>query len=249
MIDTITARDLMKLDLDPPKQVVEGLLTAGLNILAGNPKAGKSFLSLAIAAAVSSGGRALGKIDTKQQGVLYLALEDTRFRLKHRLKATNVDPSPHLHFATSSPRMSDGGIDGIHDWLNEHEGVGLVIVDTLAKISDPKSGNDVYGEDSAMGGALHSLAHAHNIAILVVHHTRKQSHGDFLHTVSGSAGFTGSADTVLVLNRKRNESTATLNVTGRDILEKQFDLTWYSPGGGWIVDQKGAVDFATRRYS
>jgi len=249
MIHTITASDLMKLDLHPPKQIVEGILTAGLNILAGNPKAGKSFLSLAIAGAVSSGGRALGKIPTPQQGVLYLALEDTQYRLKHRLKSTNVDPNPNLHFATQLPRMSDGGIDAIHDWLNEHEGIGLVIIDTLAKISDPKSGNDVYGEDSAMGGALHALAHAHDIAILVVHHTRKQAHGDFLHMVSGSAGFTGSADTVMVLNRKRNETTATLNVTGRDILESQFDLTWYSLGGGWIVDEKGAVDFARRRAS
>lgn len=245
-LDTITAQDLMKLELDPPKQVVEGVLTAGLNILAGNPKAGKSFLSLAIGNAVANGGKALGSIQTKPQGVLYLALEDTRFRLKHRMRGVKLTPTSNMHFATSCPRMSDGGIDAMHTFLNDNEGIGLIVIDTLAKISDPKSGNDVYGEDSAMGGALHSLAHAHDVAILVVHHTRKQAHGDFLHMVSGSAGFTGSADTVLVLSRKRNETVATLEVTGRDIRESKLDLEWYSLGGGWVQKQANVVP--DRRY-
>jgi len=239
MLDTITAAQLEQLDIPAPRQIVPKLITEGLNILAGAPKMGKSFLSLGIALAVANGGRALDNLQVaKPMPVLYLALEDTRFRLKSRLKALNMPASENLHFATSSARLSEGGLSAIDDFLAMNPDTGLVIIDTLAKIADPKATANIYEEEAAMGSAMHSLAHSRNVGLLVVHHTRKAAHGDFLSMVSGSAGFTGTADTVMVLSRQRNDpnSAAQLEVTGRDIHETKFQLRWYSPKGGWIVD-------------
>jgi hypothetical protein len=50
---------------------VEGLIPEGLTLLIGPPKAGKSWLALALLLAVASGGVALGVIKTPARRVLY----------------------------------------------------------------------------------------------------------------------------------------------------------------------------------
>lgn len=234
-INTVTAHELEGLDLNPPKQVVEGVLTVGLNILAGNPKSGKSFLSLGLSLAIANGGRAFNSITVEKADVLYLALEDNHFRLKSRLKALGQGFPAGLSFATHLPRLGEGGLPGLHAYLDERPDVGMVVIDTLARISDPKTSGNIYDEDSSTGSGLQTLAMEHQVALVVVHHTRKAAAGDFLHSVSGSSGLTGAADTVMVLTRKRNEPVATLEVTGRDIHESSRELYWNSARGGWTV--------------
>lgn len=247
-MNTITALELDHLELRPPRQLVNGLITSGLNILAGNPKSGKSFLALGLSLDLTNGRKALGAYGAEETGVLYLALEDTRYRLRNRVRALGLPPTDLLHFATELPRLGEGGLDLIDTYLHEHPEIGMVVIDTLAKVTDTRAGANVYDEDAALGGALHALAHHHDAAFLVIHHTRKAPHGDFLHMVSGSAGFTGTADTVLVLNRKRGENTATLEVTGRDILEAQAELRWVKSGGGWRASQPDVGAAPPPRY-
>lgn len=245
-LDTITAKDLSELEIPPPRQLVPGLITEGLNILAGNPKSGKSFFALGLALALANGTPALNSIHLEEPTeVLYLALEDTRFRLKSRIAGLHLNPSSRLHLATHIPRMGEGGLALIDHFTQENPNIGMVVIDTLAKIADPKVTGNVYEEDAATGTALHGLAHSRGIAVLVIHHTRKAAHGDFLHMVSGSAGFTGAADTVMVLTRQRNATTATLEVTGRDIREAKHELSWYSPKGGWILERDTRSTFGT----
>lgn len=237
-LETITSVELADMVIPAPRQIIPGVVTEGLNILAGSPKTGKSFLSLGMALAVSNGKPAFDNdhYDIKApQGVLYLALEDTLFRLKGRLATLRQPANDLLRFSTALPRLGEGGLNLIDEHLHDHPETVMVVIDTLAKVADPKTGGNVYEEDAALGGALHSLAHSHGIAIVVVHHTRKAAHGDFLHMVSGSAGFTGTADTVAVMTRDRNKADAVLEVTGRDIREKKLNLIWYAGRGGWIV--------------
>lgn len=243
-LETIDAKTLSETTLPAPRQLVKGLITEGLNILAGNPKSGKSFFALGLSLALANGTPALGNIHIeKPTGVLYLALEDTHYRLKARVMGLHQNPSKDLHFATRIPRLSEGGLIQVDHFLQDNPHIGMVVIDTLAKISDPKTGGNVYDEDAAMGSALHSLAHSRNAAVLVIHHTRKLAHGDFLHMVSGSAGFTGTADTVMVLTRQRNKANATLEITGRDIHEAKLELLWNSAKGGWV--QQRTNDYAT----
>lgn len=242
MLDTITAAELANLKIPPPRHIVPEILTEGLNILAGAPKTGKSYFSLGLALAVSNSGPALNHekfIVKEPMDVLYMALEDTNYRLKKRVAHTHQPAGSRLHFATQSPRFSEGGMAGIVDFLDKHPSTGLLVIDTLAKIADPKVSGNVYEEDAALGGALHALAHAYNIAVLVVHHTRKAAHGDFLTMVSGSQGFTGTADTVMVLTRERGKSVAKLELTGRDIEEAAHPLQWDAGRGGWVFDRSG----------
>lgn len=80
------------------------------------------------------------------------------------------------------------------------------------------------------------LAARYNVAIVVVHHLRKNAADDPLEQISGSMGLTGGVDGVMVLNRERGRADAYLYVTGRDIEEeKELALTWDNTTATWTI--------------
>lgn len=237
-LNTISATDLMAKTLTPPPEVVSGIISVGYNILAGAPKAGKSWVSLGLALAVASGKKAFGQFDTSQGEVLYLALEDHEYRLKDRLSkiTTHLGVPKGLHFCTDLPKLARGGIEDLHIHLHTNPGTKLVIIDTLGKVTEEKKG-DLYQEDYMVGAALQAVAFEANCAVMVVHHTNKSPAGG-LRQVSGTFGVSAAADAVLVLNRTNKEHEppgAKMSVTGRDVDDKMLELEWYPPHGGWVL--------------
>jgi hypothetical protein len=81
-LETLSAADLMALDLLPATPVVQGILYVGVTVFAGKPKIGKSWMMLNLALAVTTGSTFLGNMTVQQGEVLYLALEDNRRRLR-----------------------------------------------------------------------------------------------------------------------------------------------------------------------
>jgi hypothetical protein len=222
-----TADELMATVFPEPKWAVPGLLCEGMNLLAGAPKVGKSWMALGLGVAVASGGRALGTIHVDQGGCLYLALEDTGRRLQDRLgKVLQGAPAPAgLTLATDCETLNDGGIERIETWLRANGAARLVIVDVFTKIRGPVSEKtNAYAADYAAVGRLKDLADDYSVAFLLLHHTRKGAAEDFLDTVSGTQGLAGASDAVLVLARSRGAANAVLHVTGRDIEEAQHAL-------------------------
>lgn len=220
---TITAAELVTLTLPEPRWAVGGVLPEGLAVLAGNPKAGKSWLALGLACAVASGGQYIGQA-TERGGVLFIGLEDTRRRLQGRLNALGAAPEA-LELVTEWPRADEGGLSALDAWLTEHPETRLVVVDTWGKFRAPRQpGQDVYESDYTRAGELKTLADRHSVTILIIHHTRKSEAVDFIAAVSGSFGLTGSADSVLVLSRTRGQADAVLRLSGRDLDEQELAL-------------------------
>ena len=229
----ITAADLMKKKLREPRFVVDGLLSQGLNLLCSRPKTGKSWWSLAASIAVSNGSQFLGLPVAKGE-VLYAALEDTLPRLRSRLSTLcKLDaPSADLHFHTTWPKLDDGGLDQLDAWLGEHRRAKLVIFDTLGKVSTTKA---TYSDQYDALGKLKSLADRRRIALLLIHHLTKAGHGDWTQEIQGSVAVSGAADCLLHLARPRNGGDAVLNVTGRDVQERELALWFDADNGSWTL--------------
>src|SRR5215207_2309862 len=236
---TMSATELMRLELPPVKWAVPGVLPEGVTILAGKPKMGKSWLGLGLSVSVSAGGRALGKIPTERGVALYLGLEDNKRRLQRRLKKIlNGRSAPDgLEVYWEWPQLDHGGVEALDSWLQAHPETRLVVLDTLKKIR-PRDGQSrsVYDLDYEALEPLVGLAAAHGVAILVVHHLRKLEAGDPLDMISGSTGLTGGVDGALVLKRDRGKQDATLMVDGRDIEEpSELALRWDADIASWSL--------------
>jgi len=226
---------LLAKKLPAVRWAVPGILPEGVILLAGKPKQGKSWLAFALALAIAAGGVALGKIPVEQGEVLYLALEDTERRLQARAKqllaSMSTVPSG-IAFEVRWPRLGQGGLTHLENYLKTHPAVRLVIVDTWAKISPRLTGSSrsQYEDDYASLVPLKLLVDTHRICILVIHHLRKMRADDLLDEISGSIGISGAVDDILILKRERGQQEATLYVTGRDIEQEQRLTLIFDPG-------------------
>lgn len=247
-----TAADLMAANFPPPRWAVPGLVSEGVNLLVSQPKVGKSWLALNLSVAVASGGTALGRVPVERGDVLYLALEDNARRLQRRLGTVlaGQEPPAGLAFATAIETMDAGGAETICRWVSQRTDARLVIVDVFAKVRGATGSSNAYEADYEAMGRLKRIADDHEVALLLVHHTRKQAADDFLSTVSGTNGIAGAADTLLLLSRGRTSADATLQITGRDVEEDEHALQFDSQHGSWTMLEGPASDFAlsdTRR--
>jgi hypothetical protein len=241
-----SAADLVAREFKEPKWAVPQIVAEGLTILAGKPKTGKSWAALDFAVAVAGGYSALGNVECQQGDVLLLALEDNDRRLNQRLKAVlQGQPAPAaLQIATQWRRADAGGLDDLLGWLREHHKTArLVVIDTLQMIRGDRSKTaGIYADDYQAIGSLKALADKANVPFVVVHHLRKETAGDPLESVSGTAGITGSADTILVLKREPNDSLGLLYVRGRDVPEAEIAMQFDEATGKWLR-LIGADDF------
>lgn len=233
-------KTLMAKEFAPLSWAVQDLLPEGLTIIASAPKTGKSWLSLDIALAVSRGEKVLGGYATTKGEVLYLALEDSERRLQNRLQAIaseeRTNDNASLYCLTDIAGMLLGGMAALDQWLTEHPDCRLVIIDTLAKFMPPADrGVNAYHAEYAIVSKLQKLAMKHRVALLGVHHVRKQKSSDVFDETSGSAGMTGPADALWILKRPRTEKMGTLTVTGRDIEESEFSIGFDQETLTWSI--------------
>jgi hypothetical protein len=153
---------------------------------------------------------------------LYCALEDSERRLKSRMeKLLGVSrewPLRLFHYC-QLPRLAEGGLDAIRDWIKSQPHPRMVIIDTLAMVRPPKKRDETnYDADYAAVLTLRELAAELGVAIVLVHHLRKAEADDAFDTVSGTLGLTGAPDSVLILKRDSSGHTV-LHGKGRDMVE------------------------------
>jgi AAA domain len=237
LADIKTATALQFMTFEALKYIVPDLIVEGCVLLAGKPKAGKSWFVLDVGLAVACGGYCLGDKKCEQGDVLYLALEDGDRRLQRRI--TKLLPTfggkwpERFQYVTKWPRANEGGIEAIDEWCETHPDVRLVMIDVLAKSRAPSSGKGVYQQDYALVSRLQELAVRRSITILIVHHTRKGASDDPVEEISGTLGLGGGVDAFLVL--KRTGSGATLTGRGRDIEDVDLAVQFNRETCRWII--------------
>lgn len=233
-----TAEQLLREPIPPVKWAIANLLPEGFSILAGPPKAGKSWLLLHAALCITGGENVLAEFSTESGPVMYLALEDTKRRLQRRIarlvqSGHNANLADlHLWPVDSWPKVSQGGIDQLHRVIHRIK-PRLVIVDTCAKLRDHANGGHAYAEDYTFAAAFKQIADQTGSAVVGVFHTSKTPRSDPVDEVSGTLGLAGAADSILVLRRERQQGEGRLFVTGRDLDETEFAFSMNVEEGRW----------------
>ena len=219
---TVNGRTLMDRPLEPPNFVVDTLISQGLHILAGSPKVGKSWLALWLAVTVAK-GEPVWNMTTKQGTTLYLCLEDSVLRIQNRLFEITEDAPSSVHFCTECDLIGQGLEEQAETFLTTHPDTVLVIIDTLQMIRPIHDAT--YANDYRDLSVLKRLADKHGIAILLIHHLRKEKAEDVFHRISGTTAISGAVDSSFTLvEEKRGSGRARLTCVGRDIEYRELEL-------------------------
>lgn len=166
-------------------------------------------------------------IDGFLPDVLYLCLEDSFQRIQDRLYRLTESAPDNLYFAVTSGQIGNGLQKQIHHHLKEYPATRLIIIDTLQKVRNTENGNKgMYAADYDDITALKRIADRYCIAIVIVHHLRKQKDiSDPLNQISGTTGITGAVDSAYVITKgNRFDDTALMTASGRDIEHQQLIL-------------------------
>jgi len=223
-LNTIDGATLMSTPLRPLNFAVDTLLSQGLHILAGSPKVGKSWLALWLAVSVAKGEPIWG-MRTRQGTTLYLCLEDSPLRIQNRLFEITEDAPANVHFCTESFILGRGLEEQLENFIEEHPDTTLIIIDTLQMIRGTNYDN-TYANDYRDLSALKKVADKHVIAILLIHHLRKEFADDVFNRISGTTGISGAVDSSFTLiEDKRGSGRARIHCIGRDIEYREIELT------------------------
>jgi hypothetical protein len=226
--------------LNKPQSIIRwavpDLLPQGLAMLAGAPKAGKSFLAMNLAGAVGGGGTALGAIPVHKGSAVYFALEDTESRTKWRREVMfGPEPLHGFYVRNRMPKWKDREWDLFEKWLVKNPDCRLVIVDTLVDIKpDPgtKTGFNAYESDAVWASEVKQLADGTGICLLLVHHLNK------MDQISGTQGIPAKCDTLLQFRRDRDDETVgVLKVKGREVEERTMNLYFNKDTYVWSTVQ------------
>jgi len=239
-LEAINAQTLLNMDVPPVRYIISELLPVGLHLLAGSPKIGKSWLALWLCNQIAAGEN-VWQFETAKCPTLYLSLEDTMDRLHLRLSSITEDGASDSWFATEANTGSL--VEQLEGFIAAHPDVGLIVIDTLARVRDNGAGG--YMNDYEEMRRFKELADKHRLALVLVHHLRKDSDKDPLNMVAGSTGLIGAVDGIYILQKlARAENEALLHVTGRDVPDTQLclefdreDCVWKFMGFG-----SGAVE-------
>lgn len=241
-IQLIDAETLYYKPLEHPKMLIDGVLSDGLAIMAGDSKIGKSWMVLWMCLQISKGEPVWG-LPTRKTDVVYLALEDREWRVQQRMQDLTDTPPDNLHFGFSCGQLGAELESQIEDVLKDYPSTGLLFIDTLQMVRDNVSAKvNAYAQDYKDMSSLKKIADNHGICIFVVHHTRKERDGgNIFNDMTGLTGIMGVADTGMILRKDdRFGDNATLCITGRDVEEKKLKMQMR--GVKWEITEELSAD-------
>lgn len=219
-LSTIKSSEILKTEFPPIPWLVSDYLGPGLTFLYGKPKVGKSWLALQLAMSILVGGVMFSKRVEKGK-VLFLALEDSKKRLKTRMKAQGWPGEDDVDFILFDKFQSQIGT------LNSQGGkrllanikaqeYDLVLVDTFSRAIH---GNQLKSHEMTQAiSPIQQYAMKRNISLVIIDHEPKQG-----NTLFGSVAKLGIADTFWRLYQKNGVYGTFLSISGRD-LKKEYKL-------------------------
>ena len=214
-----TGKDLLAGRRQPPRTIVDGLLTEGMVLFGGKPKRGKSWLMLDLALSVGTGSPVWRHFEVPEpQAVLYISLEDGRDDVRERLLTIRpgATDTGMLEFLYDFPRLNEGGLEKLRGYA-ESGRYRLIIIDVLARIEPPgKAGSDkTYHDIYDMLAPLQKIRQQHPLSMILVTHLRKAEAHDVFDGLHGSVAYQGAQDALWVLERPLKSESGVMHILGR----------------------------------
>ncbi|HVR72815.1 MAG TPA: AAA family ATPase [Planctomycetota bacterium] len=201
-----------------PRWLVENLWSASaVGWIAGSPKSCKSWLALDLAVSVSTQTACLGHFPVREQGpaLVYLA-EDALRSVRERLEGISEHRGLRLedldvHVITAPSIRLDLARDQVRLQKTVRAlGPRILILDPLVRLH--RLDENLVSEVSALLSYLRDLQRELGVAIVLVHHTRKNhpQAGQAGQGLRGSGDFHAWSDSSCYLRRSRGELVLTI---------------------------------------
>lgn len=215
-LPVVRAADIEQHDAGPRWLVQALWARAGVGILGGAPKCCKSWLALELALSVTSNTSCLGELPVGDPGpaLLYMA-EDAAPVVKSRI--AGICRHRGLLLAQQDLQLITAPVlrlDREQDQARLRQTVArhaprLLVLDPFVRLHRIDE-NDA-GQVSALLGYLRELQRAYDVAIVVVHHARKNgSAAQPGQSLRGSGDFFAWADSLLYVRRQRDRLLLTV---------------------------------------
>jgi len=244
-----TAHELHHDHIKKNDYVIDNVIPTGLTIMAGRPKQGKSILATQMAIHVAQGKSFLGQFTVKKSSVLFLSLEESPELTAERLKriCPSFSPSWDIKYAFKWLAPAEGGTEYLDFCLEKSPDTDLVIIDTLSAFNNGnRNAGRGYFSEYEDARNVHRIAKARGVALVLLHHTVKQSSGN-LNDLYGSSGYSGTADNILLLNSDKARGIGKLQLTSR-YGDAEYALKFNRQKGCWeYIGEFDEIDLSQER--
>ena len=243
-------RRVADVEAQPPDALwlIEDLwLAAGVGILGGEPKLGKTYLAAEISVAVATGLDALGCYKTHSPGpVLFYGAEGSLSALRSRFDGLALARSFDIntldvHLLDAPLLQLDSPADVRRLCMAvEQCHPRLLVLDPFVRLMggvDENSSSEV----SAVLGSLRAIQRTYDLAVLVVHHARKSPATHAAQAFRGSSDFAAWSDSNLYLARRSKQLLLTLehrSARSPDPIPLRLEQT---PAPHLVVIQQGSA--------
>lgn len=192
-------------EIPPRREIVEGLFAEGeLVMLVSPPGIGKSALAQYLLVCIAEGGPFLSRT-VKQGPVLYVAAERYESATR-RLNAMKTDQSAPIYIIKYQPNLADKrAMRDLGELINEicredyKCGPTLICIDTFSRCIPGVDENSAKEMSRVMQGVAALLEQVPSAAVMIIHHTAKNSSDS-----RGSSVVLGAVDLEMLMSKTKN---------------------------------------------